>query len=95
MPTTPLTSDEIHARLDTLTGWTCDGGSLRKTFRFADFKRAFAFMTAVALEAESMNHHPDWRNVYATVEITLSTHDAGGLTALDFTLAARIDAHAA
>ncbi len=72
--------------------WTIQGGKLHKTFHFRDFSEAFGFMTRVALAAEGMNHHPDWSNVYKTVHVDLSTHDAGGITELDFTLAARMDA---
>jgi len=74
-------------------GWTYDESviGVRKTLRFDDFQKAFAFMSDVAEVAEQLNHHPDWRNVYATVEIMLTTHDAGGLTDLDVSLAASID----
>ena len=66
--------------------------AITRDFVFADFSEAFAFMTRVALLAETMNHHPEWSNVYRTVSITLSTHDAGGLTELDTRLAKAIDA---
>ncbi|HUI19365.1 MAG TPA: 4a-hydroxytetrahydrobiopterin dehydratase [Alphaproteobacteria bacterium] len=65
--------------------------AIKRDFKFADFNQAFAFMTKVALLAEKMDHHPEWFNVYNRVEITLSTHDAGGLSARDIALAARID----
>lgn len=65
---------------------------LERTFRFRDFNQAFGFMTRVALVAEAMDHHPDWCNSYRTVQVRLCTHAAGGLTALDFTLAKRIEA---
>lgn len=72
--------------------WTEKENKLYRKFRFADFSEAFAFMTRVALEAEKMNHHPLWTNVWNTVEIWLSTHDAGDLvTEKDKELAARID----
>ena len=71
--------------------WRLVDGRLRKGFRFADFVGAFGFMTRAALVAERMDHHPDWRNVYNRVEVDLSTHDAGGLTALDFELARRME----
>lgn len=77
-----------------LPGWQEAGGnrdSIVKTFRFHDFAEAFAFMTRVALTAERMNHHPDWKNSYNEVEICLSTHDAGGLTERDIRLAHAID----
>ncbi len=80
-----------------LPAWTLadDGRSLRRALVFGDFKQAFAFMTLVALAAEQRNHHPDWRNVYNRVDICLSTHDAGGLTELDLSLARWIDGQAA
>lgn len=73
--------------------WSVVAGrdALHKTFQFADFKQAFAFMTRVALKAEQMDHHPEWSNVYNKVEITLTTHDAGGVTALDVALARYCD----
>ena len=72
--------------------WAVADGRLQREFRFSDFVDAFAFMTRVALIAEAMGHHPDWSNVYNRVMITLTTHDAGGLTDLDVQLAQRIDA---
>lgn len=69
-----------------------DASSLRAEFHFSSFNQAFAFMTQVALEAEKMDHHPDWCNSYGRVQIRLSTHDAGGVTQLDLDLARRIDA---
>lgn len=66
--------------------------ALQRSFRFHDFSEAFAFMTRVALAAESMNHHPEWTNVYNKVDITLTTHDAGGVTDSDVALAQGIDA---
>lgn len=65
--------------------------ALRRSFHFANFSEAFAFMTRVALLAESLDHHPEWSNVYDRVEITLSTHDCGGLSERDLSLAAAID----
>ncbi|MFN4057197.1 MAG: 4a-hydroxytetrahydrobiopterin dehydratase [Roseinatronobacter sp.] len=75
------------------TGWiTVEGrDALTKTFIFADFNAAFGWMARVALVAEKMDHHPEWFNVYRTVTVTLSTHDAGGLTALDVALAQAMD----
>jgi 4a-hydroxytetrahydrobiopterin dehydratase len=70
-----------------LAGWSREGDRIHRKFVFADFVEAFAFMTASALVAERMNHHPDWSNVYKTVTVDLSTHEAGGLTALDLDLA--------
>lgn len=76
------------------SGWviTRDGKGLEKTFSFPNFRKAFAWMTEVALWAEKLGHHPEWRNVYGTVEVMLTTHDAGGLTALDVKLAQKMDA---
>ncbi|MDQ6434074.1 4a-hydroxytetrahydrobiopterin dehydratase [Mesorhizobium sp. LHD-90] len=87
----------IRAELAKLDGWSLaeDGASIRRSFVFADFSEAFAFMTRTALAAEQLDHHPDWSNVYKTVEVTLNTHDAGGLTALDFELATRMNGFAA
>ena len=72
-----------------LTGWRELSGrdAIAKTFTFKDFNQAFGFMTRVALTAEKMDHHPEWSNVYKTVDVTLSTHDAGGVTQKDIALA--------
>ena len=76
------------------SGWQMVEGrdALTKTFTFGNFVEAFGFMTRAALWAEKLNHHPEWLNVYRTVEVTLATHDAGGLTGLDVKLAAKMDA---
>ncbi len=87
-----LTDDDVQARLSTVPGWSLDGGKLFRELKFADFVDAFAFMTKVAILAEQQAHHPEWSNVYNTVRIHLTTHDAGGLSAGDFTLAAAINA---
>ncbi|MEL7545588.1 MAG: 4a-hydroxytetrahydrobiopterin dehydratase [Pseudomonadota bacterium] len=82
------------AALAKLTGWSKTDDhrdAIAKTFKFADFKTAFAFMSACALKAEAMDHHPEWFNVYSTVKVTLTTHDADGVTDLDQTLAAFMD----
>jgi 4a-hydroxytetrahydrobiopterin dehydratase len=86
----------VDAAIAGLDGWTIadDGLSIRRTFTFRNFSEAFAFMTRSALAAEKLDHHPDWSNVYKTVEVTLNTHDAGGLTALDFELAKRMNRYA-
>jgi 4a-hydroxytetrahydrobiopterin dehydratase len=89
-----LADDDVRARLAQLAAWRLDQGKLTRELRFPDFVQAFAFMTRVALLAEKRNHHPEWENVYNRVTIRLSTHDAGGLTARDFDLAAAIDAAA-
>jgi 4a-hydroxytetrahydrobiopterin dehydratase len=87
-------SGEARSRaLARLNGWSDVDGrdAIRKKFVFADFNAAFGFMTRAALVAEKMDHHPEWSNVYKTVEVTLSTHDAGGLTELDVKLAEAMD----
>jgi 4a-hydroxytetrahydrobiopterin dehydratase len=82
--------------LKQLEGWTGVPGrdAIARRFRFRDFNAAFGFMTRVALKAETMDHHPEWSNVYDRVEVLLATHDAGGVTALDVELARFIDAAA-
>lgn len=92
MPEAKLSDVEIATALNVLDGWTLEDGKLRRTFTFADFVSAFGFMTSAALIAERMNHHPEWFNVYRTVRVDLSTHDAGGITALDVKLASAMDA---
>lgn len=79
--------------LASLKGWQEVPGrdAIRKEFKFKDFSQAFAFMTRVALKAEQMDHHPEWFNVYNRVEVTLATHDAGGVTERDVKLAAFMD----
>lgn len=90
----PLTTAEIEAALRRLPGWTYHAGALRKTYAFETFAAAFGWMAEVALAAERLDHHPDWRNVYNRVEVTLSTHDVKALTALDLRLAEAMDAAA-
>jgi len=87
--TAKLSREARAEALTSLPGWReVDGrDAITKTFVFADFNEAFGFMTRAALVAEKMDHHPEWFNVYKTVTVTLSTHDAGGLTARDVTLA--------
>jgi len=82
-----------HAAIAELAGWSLVDGrdALTRTFTFADFSAAFGFMTRVAMAAEKLDHHPEWSNVWNRVEITLSTHDAGGLTQRDVDLARIID----
>lgn len=86
-----LSDTEIATRLASLPGWSVADGKLRREFRFRDFSEAFGFMARAALVAEKMDHHPDWSNVWNRVTVELSTHDAGGITALDFELAAAMD----
>jgi 4a-hydroxytetrahydrobiopterin dehydratase len=75
-------------------GWRQDAGrdAIQKTYKFKSFVEAFGFMARAALWAEKLDHHPEWTNVYNRVEVTLTTHDAGGLTDLDLKLAAKLDA---
>ncbi len=91
---TRLSPDEVAARLAALPGWSVAGGKLHRELTFPDFARAFAFMGDVAREAEALQHHPEWCNVYNRVVIDLTTHDAGGITSLDFDLARRAEEHA-
>ena len=88
-----MTAEAAAEAVQALEGWTlaADGLSIGRTFSFRNFSEAFAFMTRVAMAAEKLDHHPDWSNSYKTVEVRLSTHDAGGLTALDFELARRMN----
>lgn len=94
---TKLTAEQRRAALITLSGWSEVAGrdAITKKFTFNDFNQAFGFMTRVALIAEKMDHHPEWSNVYKTVEVTLSTHDAGGVTDLDINLAEAMEKVAA
>lgn len=87
-----LTDTQIAEHMKALPEWELGQGRIKRTFRFKDFVEAFGWMSSVALVAERMNHHPEWKNVWATVEVELSTHDAGGLTELDMKLAAAMDA---
>jgi 4a-hydroxytetrahydrobiopterin dehydratase len=74
-----------------LPGWSLREGKLHRQFQFGSFVEAFGWMSSVALVAESMGHHPEWSNVYNRVRVDLTTHDAGGITELDFTLAQRMN----
>lgn len=82
-----------EAVLVKLTGWQAVDGrdAIRKVYEFADFNEAWGFMSRVAVKAEAMNHHPEWFNVWNKVDVTLATHDAGGVTELDLTLAGFMD----
>ncbi|MEQ8347425.1 MAG: 4a-hydroxytetrahydrobiopterin dehydratase [Sneathiellaceae bacterium] len=94
MATAKLDADARRQALAGLNGWVETEGreAIGKTFRFADFSAAFGFMSRVALLAEKMDHHPEWFNVYNRVEVTLATHDAGGVTDKDIDMAAFMDA---
>ena len=89
-----LTGEARKSALAKLTGWSEVGGrdAITKKFVFKDFNAAFGFMTRAALVAEKMDHHPEWFNVYKNVEVTLSTHDAGGVTEKDIALARAMNA---
>jgi 4a-hydroxytetrahydrobiopterin dehydratase len=93
----PLNPSERAELLPALDGWSLveDRDAIHKRFVFEDFNAAFGWMTRVALVAEQMNHHPEWFNVYRNVDVTLSTHDAKGLTRRDIELAQRMDQFAA
>ena len=88
-----LSEEAISEALAALDGWSRpdDGIAIEKSYKFKSFREAFGFMTEAALAAEKFNHHPEWFNVYKTVEVTLSTHDAGGLTEKDIALAQAMD----
>jgi 4a-hydroxytetrahydrobiopterin dehydratase len=86
-----LSPAEIESRLTALSGWTLAAGKLHSEFRFPDFVHAFTFMSASALHAEKLDHHPEWSNVYSKVVVDLVTHDAKGVTELDFELARRMN----
>jgi 4a-hydroxytetrahydrobiopterin dehydratase len=90
----PATPRELDAALSELPEWRLDGERLHREFRFADFEAAFGFMARVARHAEALDHHPEWRNCYAVVEVWLETHDVGALTSLDFELARRMSLEA-
>jgi 4a-hydroxytetrahydrobiopterin dehydratase len=91
-----LSGEARDRALARLTGWSEITGrdAISKKFVFTDFNEAFGFMARVALMAEKLDHHPEWSNVYKTVDVTLSTHDAGGLTELDVKLAEAMDRYA-
>jgi 4a-hydroxytetrahydrobiopterin dehydratase len=86
-----LSADDIQQRLAALGGWELDDDKLHRRLVFDDFNQAFGFMSRVALLAESMDHHPEWCNVWNRVDIWLTTHDAGGLSQRDFELARKIN----
>lgn len=91
MATPRLSPDEITARLAQLPAWTLAAGKLHREYRFATFVDAFGFMARCALVAEKRDHHPEWFNVYNRVVVDLTTHDAGGISAKDFDLAAEME----
>jgi len=87
-----LSAAEIKTALKTLPGWSLAKAKLHREYKFADFSAAWGFMSRLALVAEQMNHHPEWFNVWSTVKIDLTTHDAGGISKLDVEWAAKAEA---
>jgi 4a-hydroxytetrahydrobiopterin dehydratase len=87
MTLTKLTDEQIKNELTSLTGWNIVNGKLHKDFVFTDFIEAFGFMSKAAIHIEKMNHHPEWFNVYNKIRVDLTTHDAGGITQNDISLA--------
>lgn len=91
----PLSPEQIEDRLEDLPGWVVNAsGKLLCEFQFPDFRAAFRFMTLAADRAEELNHHPEWFNVYNRVRVELTTHDADGITELDFALATSMNSYA-
>lgn len=88
----PFSEVEIIELLKDFEGWSYNENAIHTSLEFDDFKDTFSVMTRIAFEAEKLNHHPDWTNIYNTLQISLSTHDAGGVTNKDFELAKIIDA---
>lgn len=85
------TEKEVLEKLKEFEGWEYEENGIHTSLEFDNFKDAFSIMTRIAFEAEAMQHHPDWSNVYNTIHITLTTHDAEGVTDKDFKLARKID----
>jgi 4a-hydroxytetrahydrobiopterin dehydratase len=90
MARTRISDPDADVRMKSLTGFRREGDRLVRRFEFANFVEAFGFMASVALVAEKMDHHPEWKNVYGKVDVELTTHDAGGITDRDFELAAKM-----
>jgi 4a-hydroxytetrahydrobiopterin dehydratase len=86
-----LSSDAVEAALAELPGWELHDGKLHRRYEFPDFTHAFGFMAAAATQIQALNHHPDWRNVYGKVDVTLWTHDVGGITGFDVELAGELE----
>ena len=93
MPRQKLDSTAVAEKLADVSSWSIDAGetALSRTFKFADFSEAFGFMTRCAIWAEKWDHHPEWSNVYKTVEVTLTSHDVDGLSSRDTKLARKMD----
>lgn len=90
--TTVFTAHDLEEAVAAIPEWDVAGDRLSRTFSFANFSEAFAFMTRVALIAEKLDHHPNWSNVYGTVDIDVTNHDAGGITEIDVAFCRRVDA---
>ena len=88
---TALPSKDLESGLESHPGWNLEQGKLHRVFEFKSFVEAFGFMSQIAILAEKMDHHPEWSNVYNRVEVFLTTHDAEGISELDFELAAHMD----
>ncbi|MBE7639136.1 MULTISPECIES: 4a-hydroxytetrahydrobiopterin dehydratase [Salegentibacter] len=88
---TKLSEEEINKKLKNLEGWVYNNNAIHTSFQFANFKEAFTVMTRIAFEAEAQQHHPNWGNVYNELEISLTSHDANGVTEKDFKLAKAIE----
>jgi 4a-hydroxytetrahydrobiopterin dehydratase len=86
-----LSDDEIQKKLGSLPEWRREGDKLVRRFQFGTFVEAFGWMSSAALVAEKLDHHPEWKNVYNKVDVELTTHDAGGITAFDFELATKMN----
>jgi len=86
-----LSDEEITNSLKELSGWEYKDGAIERNYKFKNFKEAFTTMTRIAFECEAQNHHPDWSNVYNSLNIRLNTHDVGGITSNDFKLAESIE----
>jgi 4a-hydroxytetrahydrobiopterin dehydratase len=86
-----LSSSDIESRMKSRPGWSLEQDKLHRVFEFNNFVEAFGFMSQIAILAEKMDHHPEWSNVYSRVEIFLTTHDADGISELDFELAEHMD----
>jgi 4a-hydroxytetrahydrobiopterin dehydratase len=95
MPSTKLTPSEISSHLPKLPDWNVKDGKLHRDYQFPDFSLAIGFMMSAAVLIEKKNHHPEWFNVYNKVTVDLTSHDAGGITAKDFDLAAALEQIAA
>jgi 4a-hydroxytetrahydrobiopterin dehydratase len=86
-----LSDEEVKARLDKLPSWALEDGKLHREYKFGGFAEAFGFMSTCALVAQKLDHHPEWFNLFDRVVVDLTTHDAGGISALDFALAAEME----